>query len=114
MEDLDYWLRILRRRDRSILVINRPLTGYRFHSGNMTAKAVPLSRVPPIDSQYEAEFPELMAAIVRGREKAIRAAATKERFLRKEISLRALLADANLSLQGKLKAVILRFADGER
>ena len=109
-EDYDYWLRILKYRDNSILVLKQILVKYRAHSSNITVDMYTNSdffkrlyeRLVYIHGKHEEYDPELLNIKKKATLYQLRVFKTKESLFQRKVKINYVLNDKFLKFYDRL------------
>ena len=112
MEDLDFWLRVLKHKDYSIHVLCAPLLKYRIHEANMFAEVnsnqSPYGKLIRIFSKHSEQLEPLIASISSRREYLDRLHSTSSRYYNRSISAMGLLGAKDISFKDKISLMVKR------
>ncbi len=118
-EDYDYWLRVLKYRDNSILVLKQILVKYRVHSFNITIDMFSNSnffkklyeRLVYIHGKHEGYDPELLNIQIRATLYQLRVFKTKKSLFQRKVNISYVLNDKFLKFYDRLWIVFGYFND---
>jgi glycosyltransferase involved in cell wall biosynthesis len=103
VEDYDYWVRTLRHRDRSILVLAEPLVRYRVHATAISVQGWPeLERLRVVFAKH-ADRGELVARAIEARRLRIRRAELRDQLRSGELGLSEWLRQEDVPLRRRVR-----------
>lgn len=112
MEDIDYWLRILKFRDHSILFLPQVLTLIRMHDNNLSGgfdfNESYYDRIENTYVKHEDIDPEFMQSFIRKYRYRKHLSRQTHRLKQREIGISDILKDKRLTLTARLKMIVKR------
>ena len=112
MEDLDFWLRVLKHKDYSIHVLSAPLLKYRVHEANMFAevnsKQSPYGKLIRIFAKHSEQLEPLIASISSRHEYLDRLHVISSHYYNRSISVTDLFWAKDISLKDKISLTFKR------
>jgi len=115
VEDTDFWLRLLKFQDYSVLIMKESLVKYRLHGNNISSSFNVKNNLTYYDKllviyhKYENEASNLIQNIQSNLTQLNYELPIKEAFYQRKINIKTLFSTSNISLKSKFKIVIKDF-----